>query len=165
MDTITRDCWTHWSWRTALYSFKTIKSLLRPAAPQFNDCTKYIFSGYWIVGVASVMKEAFRRGHPGLCFHILRWAHISSQVLTSFLAKLPSCSYVPERKDMSNWGHCVSQLIVIIPRMEQWEGTPPNEASTGSKAAVSLIPAIARQWTAARAREHCLEWWFLGWKI
>lgn len=134
MDTITWDCGAHWSWRTTLYSFKTMKSLLRPVAPQFDNYTKYIFSGYWIVGVASIMQllEAATLG----CVFMpsVRWAHISSQVLTSFPAKLPPCSYVPERNDMCNWGQCESRFTVIISGMEQWEGTSPNEAGMGSKA-------------------------------
>lgn len=133
-DTITWGCWTCRSWRTALYSFKTIKSLLRPVAPQFDNDAKYIFSGYWTVGVASIMK-LLEEATLGCVFSpSVRWAHISSQVLASFLAKLPPCSYVPERKDMSNWGQCEPQLTVIISEMEQWEGTSPNEASTDSKA-------------------------------
>lgn len=146
-------------------SFKTIKSLFRPVAPQCDNCTKYIFSGYWITGIASIMQLLEEATLGCIVMPSVRWAYISSQVLTSFLARLSPCGYVPERKDMSNWGQCESQFTVIISGREQWEGTSPNEASVGSKAALSLAPTVAWQWMAAGARKHHLEWRFLVWNI
>ena len=92
---------------------------------------------------------------------LVRWAHISSQVFTSFLMGLPPRSSAPERKDMSNWGQRESQLIVIISGMEKLEETSPNEVSVGSKAAPVLAPTLAQRWTAAMAQEHCLQQGFL----
>lgn len=54
---------------------------------------------------------------------------------------------------MSNWGQHESRFTVIIWGMEHSEGTSPNEASVGSKAALRLAPW---QRTGAGAREYGL---------
>lgn len=116
-----RICWTPLRWYTL---FSTLWPLEATAIGQRAFLT-VLHSTVRLVGGATPSCVLTRS---------VRWAHVSAQVLTGFLAGPPPRHPAPERKDMSNWGHCESQFTAISLGMQQLEGTSPNEASLVSKA-------------------------------
>lgn len=112
-------------------------------ALRLDNCMKYIFSGCWVVGVASIIK-LWEEATLSCIFYAFQLDGSTLLLKGSliFLAGLPPWSYAPERKGMSNWGHCESQFTVIISGLKHLEGHLLMRPAWVPR----LLPARPRQW-------------------